>query len=121
MTMIKDIGRTLRCDVYGCGETTSIRIGKEENPTVGDISICQKCLFDIVKGFAGKDPSIIEKLGIIAPSGDSEVQTISDKVKLSDMSRNDLIAYAKDIGVQGKLVTFSREQLLVEILKSEGR
>lgn len=43
------------------------------------------------------------------------------EIKLSELSRNELIAYAKKVGVQGKIATMSTDTLIQEIEKIERR
>lgn len=132
--MLKDSGRDLRCEVYGCGNTTNYRIGKEGMPSIGDIVMCKDCMLELFKDLVEKMPEeYVHKLYefvavVINPEKsipvEEKIETVpksQELKKLSALTRPELVAYAKELNVPGKLVTFSKEQLLIEILKAEGR
>jgi hypothetical protein len=50
-----------------------------------------------------------------------EEEESTETKALEKMSRNEIIAYAKKVGVQGKIATMGTEVLLEEINKIEGR
>lgn len=122
MIDIKDFKFNIVCD-FENRNIAKHSIGPANAPADLRINICNQCLLEVIaeglehitdeeraemlKGYMPEERDYIqeEKEGAYDPAG---------------MSRDELIAKAKELGVEGKLVTFSNKKLGEEIKNKLG-